>query len=182
MSDDKLFGQEPDQKRGVILIGMPGSGKSTVGVLLAKALSRPFIDTDLIIQAVQGMRLQDLINSKGLDAFLAIEETCIAGIQVGEAVVSTGGSVPLRERAMHFLKNEGIAVHLELPLDELRRRITNMDSRGIALAPGQSFDELYDERMPLYKKYADLTVNCDGLDHEGAVAAVQAALLAYSSR
>jgi shikimate kinase len=182
MSHDKLSGQEPDQERGIILIGMPGSGKSTVGVLLAKALSRPFIDTDLIVQAVQGKRLQDLIDSKGLDAFLAMEETCIAGIRVGEAVVSTGGSVPLRERAMHFLKKEGIVVHLELPLDELRRRITNMDSRGIALAPGQSFDELYDERMPLYKKYADLTVNCDGLDHEGAVAAVQAALLAYSSR
>ncbi len=149
MNHESLSGREPNAERGVILVGMPGSGKSTVGVLLAKVLSRPFIDTDLIVQADQGVRLQDIIDSKGLDEFLAIEEACTLALQTGHSVVSTGGSVPLSERSMEFLKTGGDVVHLDLPQDELRRRITNMDSRGIALATGQSLDDLYNERIPL---------------------------------
>ena len=181
MSDETVSGHKSKAQRAIILIGMPGSGKSTAGVLLAKVLSRSFIDTDLIIQSDQGMRLQDLIDSKGLEAFLTIEEACILAIRAARSVVSTGGSVPLREPAMRFLKNGGVVIYLDLPLDELRRRITNMDSRGIALADGQSFDDLYIERMPLYRKYADITVNCAGLDHEGVVASIRDAFEKYKA-
>lgn len=148
---------------------MPGAGKSTVGVLLAKALSRTFVDTDLIVQAAEGRRLQDIIDEDGLDAFRAIEERHVLAIDVDNAVIATGGSVPYSEKAMAHLKANGTVVYLQLPLEEVLRRITNMDSRGIAIAPGQSFEALYAERLPLYERYADITIACNGLTHEQVV-------------
>ncbi len=149
---------------------MPGAGKSTVGVLLAKALSRGFVDTDLVVQSAEGRRLQDIVDADGVDRFRAIEELHVLGLRVSNSVIATGGSVPYSERAMGHLKRDGVVVYLQLPLAAVLARITNMDSRGIAIGPGQSFEALYAERVPLYERWADLRVDCDGLGHEDVVA------------
>lgn len=166
----------PDPARNIVLIGMAGVGKSTIGVLLAKALSRHFIDTDLVIQAVEGRRLQDILNADGLDAFRKVEERHVLEIDARGAVIATGGSVVYSERAMAHLKRHGIVVYLSLPEDALEARVTNFDSRGLAIAPGQTFRELFAERRPLYERYADVTVDCAGLDHEAVVGRVIGAL------
>lgn len=156
----------------IILIGMPGAGKSTIGVLLAKALSRGFVDTDLVIQAAEGARLQDIIDSRGLDAFRSVEEAHVLRLDVVNTVISTGGSVPYSEKAMAHLKANGVVIYLETPLDVLEKRIANMDSRGIARAPGLSFAELYEERVPLYERYADITIVCADHGHERIVQSI----------
>lgn len=163
----------------IVLIGMPGVGKSTLGVLLAKALSRDFFDTDLIIQAAEGKRLQDIIDAHGLDAFLALEEENVLGLDAHGAVIATGGSVVYSDPAMAHLKRDAIVVYLSLPLADLERRITNMDSRGVVIAPWQSLADLYHERLPLYEHFADLTVDCVGLNHDQAVQAVISGLDAH---
>lgn len=162
--------------RNLVLIGMAGAGKSTVGVLLAKALSRTFIDTDLIIQAAEGRRLQDILDRDGIEAFRRLEEKHILALNAQGAVIATGGSVVYSARAMAHLKANGVAVYLHLPVDALERRVTNLDSRGIVMAPGQTFADLYRERQPLYEKYADLTVDCTGQNHDAVVDRVIAAL------
>ena len=156
----------------IILIGMAGVGKSTVGVLLAKALSREFIDTDLTIQRAEGMRLQALIDIKGVEAFTAIEERHILSIACEHAVVATGGSAVYSEAGMAHLQSLGTIVYLELPLASLRERIVDIETRGLVKAEGQTFDALYAEREPLYRRYADLRVNCEGLNHESVVDAI----------
>jgi shikimate kinase len=158
----------------IILIGMPGAGKSTVGVLLAKALSRQFVDTDLIIQASEGRRLQEIIDRDGLAAFRAVEERHVLAMKHSGAVLATGGSVVYSPSAMAHLKASGTAVYLELPLKDLAQRITNMDTRGVARAPEQSFAALYAEREPLYREYADITVPCAKLGHDDTVQAILA--------
>ena len=163
---------ETPHPTNIVLIGMPGVGKSTVGVLLAKALSKAFLDTDLLIQSAEGRRLQDIIDFDGLAAFRAIEERRVAESNATNTVIATGGSVPYSERAMAALKADGTVVFLDLPLDELERRIDNMDSRGIAIAPGQTFAALYEERMPVYRRHADIRIDCAGMGHEDAVRAV----------
>ena len=163
-------------KSNIVLIGMPGAGKSTVGVLLAKALSRSFVDTDLVVQSAEGQRLQEIIDSKGLDYFRALEERLVLAIAPRNAVIATGGSVPESENAMSHLKASGVVVYLELPLDIILDRITNMDSRGIAIGPGESFETLYAERTPLYERFAEARVPCAGLGHEATVRAVLGAL------
>jgi shikimate kinase len=163
-------------ERNIVLIGMPGVGKSTVGVLLAKALSRSFLDTDVLIQAREGRRLQDIIDSDGIDAFCRLEEKHVLGIECRGHVIATGGSVVYSEPAMKHLRAGGFIVHLDLPLGELKARLRNLDSRGVVMAPGQSIAELYEERLPLYRRYADATVQCAGLTHEEVVAAVVEAL------
>jgi shikimate kinase len=155
---------------------MAGAGKSTVGVLLAKALSRQFIDTDLEIQAAEGRRLQDILDAEGLDRFRAIEERHVLEIDVRGAVIATGGSVVYSETAMDRLKRNGIAVYLALDPDTLQTRVTNVDSRGLAIAPGQSFRALYTERRPLYERYADVTIGCEGLSHEAVVSRIVEAI------
>lgn len=147
-------------KRNLILIGMPGAGKSTVGVLLAKALGKTFIDTDLLIQKNEGRLLQDIINSDGLEKFLVIEEKAILGLNVQNNIIATGGSVVYSRKAMEHLKHNGIAVYLKLGLFKLTQRLKNMRTRGIAMKNGQSLDDLYRERTPLYEKYADITIDC----------------------
>ncbi|HNR34615.1 MAG TPA: shikimate kinase [Candidatus Hydrogenedentes bacterium] len=165
-----------NDERNVVLIGMPGVGKSTVGVLLAKALSRSFIDTDVHLQAREGRRLQDIIDTDGLDRFRAIEENFILSLDCREHVVATGGSVVYSERAMAHLRRSGPVVYLYLPLEPLYARVTNLDSRGIVMAPGQTFAELFDERQPLYAKHADVTIHCAGLNHDETAAAIVQAL------
>jgi len=162
--------------RNVVLIGMPGVGKSTVGVLLAKALSRSFIDTDVYLQAREGRRLQDIIDTDGVDRFRAVEESYVLSLDCRDHVVATGGSVVYSERAMAHLRQSGAIIYLYLPLEPLYARVTNLDSRGVVIAPGQTFAELFEERQPLYARYAGLTVNCVGLNHDETVAAIVRAM------
>ncbi len=155
--------------RNIVLIGMAGAGKSTVGVLLAKALSRTFIDTDLLIQAAEGRRLQEILDAQGLEAFRAIEARHALAVDARDAVIATGGSVVYSEAAMAHLKRGGVAVYLKLNPGVLEARVKEADPRGLAIAPGQTFRELYDERRPLYERYADITIDCTGLSHEEVV-------------
>lgn len=164
---------KPDDN--VVLIGMPGVGKSTIGVLLAKAMSSSFIDTDVFIQAQEGRRLQDIIDRDGLDAFRRLEEQHILSLQCRGHVIATGGSVVYSERAMQHLKASGLVLYLSLPLPLLTNRVTNLDSRGVVMAPGQSLASLYEERQPLYERYADLMIDCENLNHEQVVARAMAA-------
>jgi shikimate kinase len=171
----------PREDSNIVLIGMPGVGKSTVGVLLAKSLSRSFIDTDVYIQAQEGRRLQDIIDTDGLEAFLAIEERHVLSLRCRGHVIATGGSVVYSDAAMCHLMDCGVIVRMALPLDVLERRVTNLDSRGVAMAPGQTFAALFAGREPLYEGYADLAVHCAGLNHEETVAAIMAALEARNA-
>ncbi|RMF81773.1 MAG: shikimate kinase [Nitrospirae bacterium] len=160
----------------IVLIGMPGAGKSTCGLLLAKVTGRPFIDTDVWIQTLEGRRLQEIIDQEGLAAMRAIEERRVLELQVSGHVVATGGSVVYSEAAMDHLRRGGVVVFLEVGLEALRARLGDAAERGIVRRPDQSFADLYAERLPLYRRYADHTVVCDGLDHEGVVARLLAVL------
>ena len=142
----------------IVLIGMPGAGKSTVGVLLAKTLGYAFLDTDLVIQEREGRLLQDLVDELGVEAFLDREAAAIVSVDCDRTVIATGGSVVCRDGAMEHLKDLGRIVYLQLPLEELERRLHNISTRGIAMAPGETLAHIYDYRSPLYQKYADLTV------------------------
>lgn len=145
--------------KNIVLIGMPGSGKSTVGVLLAKALGYSFIDTDLIISRLAEKPLQKILNEDGLDCFLEFEEKVGAELECDHTVVATGGSMVLSDKAMQNLKANGQIVYIEVPLDEIKRRVTNIKTRGIAFGKGETLDDVFEKRVPLYEKYADITVN-----------------------
>ena len=160
----------------IILIGMPGSGKSSVGVVLAKALGYGFVDADLLIQEREGALLQDIIDTRGVEAFLDVEGEVISAIRCPRAVIAPGGSCVCRESAMEHLRELGTVVYLKLSYDEVVGRIHNLDSRGIALRPGQTLRDVYDYRTPLYEKYAHLTVEADGQSLVGTVEAVKEAL------
>jgi len=164
-------------KKNIVLIGMPGSGKSTIGVLLAKALGLPFIDTDLLIQQSQNKLLQDIINQEGIQKFLKIEEKVVSQMDVEGHVIATGGSVIYSPHAMSKLEQRGIVVYLELEYEEIERRIKNIKTRGIVMEKGCTLWKLYEERVPLYKKYADIVVNCSDKDIEEVVETVIKATL-----
>lgn len=156
-------------KSNIILIGMPAAGKSTIGVLLAKTTLKSFVDTDLTIQSRYGCGLCDIIEKEGTDAFLKIENDIICSENYKHSVVATGGSAVYGEEAMAHLKADGIAVYLEISLDEIRKRIGNITTRGVAMKNGSTLDKLYAERLPLYNKYADITINCEGKTAEEIV-------------
>ena len=160
----------------IVLIGMPGAGKSTVGVLLAKPLGDAFLDTDLVIQEREGRLLQDLVDELGVEAFLDREADAICSVDCDRTVIATGGSVVCRDGAMEHLKDLGRIVYLQLPLEELERRLHNISTRGIAMAPGETLAHIYDYRSPLYQKYADLTVAVDRQTLEETVEQVLRAL------
>jgi shikimate kinase len=145
--------------KNIILVGMPGSGKSTTGVVLAKTLGRAFIDTDIVIQERTGRFLQEVIDTDGPEAFLKIEEEAILALERRNAVIATGGSVVLVPRAMEHLKETGIIVYLAISFEEMVQRLDNITTRGIVLLPGQDLRAMYDERVQLYAKYADITVD-----------------------
>lgn len=146
--------------RNIVLIGMPGAGKSTVGVLLAKALRMPFIDTDLLIQNQENCYLQELLDSRGLEGFIKIEEDIVLGLDVESHVIATGGSVIYSEAAIRHLKAHGIVVFLDTKMYQLERRLKNARTRGIAMKNGQTLETLYIERVPLYRRYADIEIDC----------------------
>jgi len=155
--------------KNIILIGLPGAGKSTLGVILAKTLGMHFIDTDIIIQDKTGRLLQEIINTDGVERFLEIEEECILSLNKCHAVISTGGSVVLRSRAMKHLTSDGMIIYLEISYDEMVKRLKNITTRGIVLEPGQSLRDMYDQRIPLYERYADIRINCSGEAFESVV-------------
>ena len=160
----------------LILIGMPSSGKSTAGVLLAKRIGYGFIDTDLIIQGEQGALLSEIIEREGAEGFLAIEERINAGIAAMRCVIATGGSVCYLPRAMEHLKKLGTVVYLELSQEEVARRIPSLERRGVVMrGTVNTLEALYRERVPLYERYADVTVHCDGQTIDETVAAIAAA-------
>ncbi len=142
----------------IILIGMPGAGKSTVGVLLAKRLGYNFTDTDLLLQAKERCRLQQIIKNVGLEAFKRLEEEVLCSLEATHCVIATGGSAVYSERAMAHLKGLGRLVFLDVPLEELSARVRDMDSRGLVIGPEKSYAQLYAERRPLYEKYAEVTI------------------------
>lgn len=155
-------------KENIVLIGMPGVGKSTVGVILAKVLGYQFIDADLVIQKRENRLLHEIISEEGLDGFLKAEENANVYIAQNEekSIVATGGSVVYCEKAMQELKKTGRVIYLELEYEQLKKRLGNLKGRGVVLKDGQDLRGLYEERIPLYEKYADLTVNEKNLDVE----------------
>lgn len=150
-----------DKKQNLVLIGMPGAGKSTVGVVLAKKLGFSFLDSDLVIQEREGKVLHEIISEKGLDGFLQIEEEVNSSLCVSRCVIATGGSVIYGKKAMEHLKSIGEIVYLQLSCEEIAERLGDLNQRGVALKTGQNLEALYEERIPLYEKYADKTIACE---------------------
>ncbi len=147
----------------IVLVGMPGAGKSTIGLLLAKELGLDFLDTDVAIQVQEGKTLQQIMDTSNYLKLRHIEEQVLQKTDPRSKVVATGGSAVYSEAGMSHLKQYGYIVFLDVPLRELTRRIHNYETRGIARHPNQSFSDLFDERSKLYKKYADLVIDCDAL-------------------
>ncbi len=153
----------------IILIGMPGCGKSTIGVILAKTLLLDFLDTDLIIQNKYGKALYQIINDLGTNEFKSIENNILSQIECENCVIATGGSAVYGKKGMQNLKKRGKTVYLKLPETEIENRLNNIKTRGIVMEKGRNIKELYLERTPLYEKYADITVDCSGITTEECV-------------
>lgn len=176
---EKETKQKMNTRKNIVLIGMPGVGKSTIGVILAKQLGYQFVDADLLIQQQEKRLLKEIIAEDGIDGFLKIENQVNASIQTEGAVIATGGSVIYGKEAMEHLSSIGTVVYLKLPYPALRRRLGNLKARGVVLREGQSLKNLYDERIPLYEQYADLTVNESGLKIEETREALEKMLEEY---
>ncbi len=152
--------------KNILLVGMPGCGKSTVGVILAKTLGMSFVDTDLIICAKEENTLQNIIETKGLEYFQQVECEVGESLDVKNTVIATGGSMILYESAMKSLKEKSTVVYIDVNLDELKKRLVNIKTRGITFGKGETLDDIFSIRTPLYKKYADLTIDADSFTIE----------------
>lgn len=148
--------------KNIVLIGMPACGKSTIGVILAKQMGLHFIDTDIVIQEQEGRRLQDIIDADGVPYLLKAEERAILSTVCEDSVVATGGSAVFSECSMNHLRSNGVAVYLKLPYPLIEQRLNNLDSRGVAGAKDMTLKEIYDLRTPLYSRYADVVIDCEG--------------------
>jgi shikimate kinase len=153
-------------RSNIVLIGMPGAGKSTVGVILAMKTTRDFVDTDVLIQVSQGRTLQDIVDRDGYAVLRKIEEDILLGLSVQNHVIATGGSAVYSDRAMAHLKINGVIIFLDVELATLESRVRDFNTRGLARRPEQSFAELFDERFKLYMKHADIVIISDGMTHE----------------
>ena len=160
----------------IILIGMPGCGKSTVGVVLAKAANMDFIDSDLVIQKQMGTKLSQLLDEHGDAGFREIENRINANLAAENSVIATGGSVVYGEEAMRHLKAIGTVVYLKLSCEAIADRLGDLHARGVTIQPGWTLRDLYNERIPLYEKWADLTVDCESLRLREVVQTILAAL------
>jgi len=160
----------------LVLIGMPGSGKSTVGVCLAKRTARDFVDTDLLIQTSRKRKLQAIVDTDGYMALREIEESILLDLRVQNHVIATGGSAVYSERAMSHLKADGLAIFIDVDLAQLESRIHDYGTRGLAKRPDQSLADLFHERCGLYRKYADITITCTaGMTQEDVCARIMEA-------
>lgn len=148
-------------KDNIVLIGMPGAGKSTVGVVLAKRLGYRFIDSDLVIQEKYEKLLHELISEYGVEGFWQLENDVNAGLNVHRSIIATGGSAVYGRKAMEHLREIGTVVYLKLSYEEIEHRLGDLNARGVTLKEGQSLADLFAERVPLYEKYAHITVECD---------------------
>lgn len=155
--------------KNIVLIGMPGVGKSTAGVVLAKVLGYEFIDADLIIQQQEGKLLREIIAEVGTDGFIEVENRVNSQIEVEKSVIATGGSVVYGKEAMQHLREIGTVVYLKVSYDILEKRLHDIKGRGVVLKDGQDLRRLYEERVPLYEKYADITVCEDNLNVEQTI-------------
>ncbi|MBQ8502660.1 MAG: shikimate kinase [Clostridia bacterium] len=162
--------------KNIVLIGMPGAGKSTIGVLLAKSMLMDFVDTDLIIQKKYSCSLCDIIEREGIRRFIEIEDEVISECEFENCVIATGGSAVYGETAMARLREKGVTVYLEIPVKELEKRLGNIQTRGVAMKKGTTIEDLLKERSPLYEKYADITVHCEGLTAEECVNVIHRSL------
>lgn len=156
----------------IVLIGMPGAGKSTVGVVLAKRLGYRFVDSDLLIQEKYGRLLHELIEENGIEGFWRIENDVNAAINLEKSVIATGGSAVYGEEAMEHLRRIGTVIYLQLPYEEIANRLGDLNARGVTLREGQSLKDLYEERVPLYEKYAHRVIPCEGKMLRQVVAAI----------
>lgn len=157
------------QHNNIILIGMPGVGKSTIGVILAKLLGYQFVDADILIQQQEKKLLKDIINERGTDGFIEVENRVNAGIVAEHTVIATGGSVVYGKEAMRHLKEIGTVVYLEVSYDTIKKRLADIKGRGVVLRENQSLLDLYKERTPLYEKYADVKVTEEHLNVEQTI-------------
>ena len=162
--------------KNIVLIGMPGVGKSTAGVVLAKVLGYQFLDADLVIQEEEKRLLHEIIRDEGTDGFIEIENRVNAGIQAEQSVIATGGSVVYGKEAMEHLKEIGTVVYLKLPYEVLENRLHNIQGRGVVLKDGQTLRDLYEERVVLYEKYADVIVDETNLGVEETIQKIIEAL------
>ena len=156
-------------KKNIVLIGMPGSGKSTVGVILAKVLGYTFIDSDLLIQKEEKKLLKEIIAREGQEGFLRIENRVNASIETENSVIATGGSVVYCEEAMKHLQEIGTVIYLKLDYQILKKRLSNLIGRGVVLKDGQTLEDLYKERVPLYEKYGEYIIDEKNTDAEGTL-------------
>ncbi|SCK02280.1 Shikimate kinase [uncultured Eubacterium sp.] len=155
--------------KNVILVGMPACGKSTVGVVLAKTMNKGFVDTDILIQQAESRTLQEIIDQEGNDYFHHVEERVLLDFDGENYVVATGGSAIYFDRAMDKFKEKGVVVYIKVTLDTILERLNNIKSRGVTLEKGQTIADLYEQRIPLYQKHADMVVEADGLSVEEVV-------------
>lgn len=164
------------KKDNIILVGMPASGKSTMGVILAKILGYSFIDADIVIQEKEGRKLSEIIEQDGVEGFIAVENRINSEIEAQKTVIATGGSVVYGKEAMDHYKNIGRVVYLKVSLDELTKRLSDVRQRGVVMREGQSLVALYNERSALYEQYADVTVDEKNLSLEEVLAEIIAEL------
>lgn len=153
----------------IILVGMPACGKSITGVVLAKTMRKSFVDTDLLIQERDKRTLQEIINIEGIEYFKEIEEKVLSGLTVGNAVISTGGSAIYYPKAIEHLKKHGKVVYLKVSLETVEARLNNIKTRGVTMGKGDTIADLYQRRLPLYEKHADIVIEADGLAVEETV-------------
>lgn len=151
-------------KKNVVLIGMPGCGKSTTGVVLAKALGFDFVDSDLVIQKTYGKKLEEIIDEVGPDEFNKIEEKVNAELQIDRTILATGGSVIYGPKAMESLGKQAVIVYIKLSYEEIEKRLGSLKERGVSIKEGQTLRDLYNERIPLYEKYADIVADTSNMD------------------